>query len=152
MADASGAVVDLDPASLGLSYRNSGFTRGEITDRIVLGVDLRVAPGDPVALRRQVKEFDQQRRAAQPPGQNCGSVFKNPPTEHPSWWYVDQVGLRGHAIGGAQISEKHTNFIENIGGATANDVIALIDLARQRIRERFGIEMETEVQMAGEFA
>jgi len=77
-------------------------------------------------------------------------VFKNP-AEHPAWWLIDQVGLRGHRIGNAQISERHTNFILNLGGATAADVVALMELARSRVRERFGIELEPEVALVGEF-
>jgi UDP-N-acetylmuramate dehydrogenase len=65
---------------------------------------------------------------------------------------VDQVGLRGHRIGNACFSEQHTNFIQNLGGATAKDITGLIRLAQERVRERFGIELETEVFMVGEFA
>lgn len=150
MTDVDGNILQVTPEELGLEYRNSGFTRGAIKNRVVLGVDLRVAPGDAVALKRRVREYDAERKAAQPPGRNCGSVFKNPP-DHPSWWYVDQVGLRGHRIGNAQISELHTNFIQNLGGAAAKDIVALIELAESRVKERFGVQLEREVAMVGEF-
>jgi UDP-N-acetylmuramate dehydrogenase len=120
-------------------------------DKIVLSVDLRLQRGDALALKARVQELDRERKAAQPPGRNCGSVFKNP-QEHPSWWYVDQVGLRGHRIGNAQISELHTNFILNLGGATAADIVALVELAQQRVRQQFSVELEPEVAMVGEFA
>ncbi len=152
LADERGAVSEVSPDDLHLTYRESAFTKGDVRDRIVLSVDLRVQPGDAAALKARVKELDEQRKAAQPPGRNCGSVFKNPPGEQGSWWYVGQVGLRGHRIGNACFSEQHANFIQNLGGATAADITALIDLARERVRERFGIELETEVFLVGEFA
>lgn len=158
LADDRGEITEMTPDDLQLTYRESAFTKGAVRDRIVLSVDLRVAPGNAAALKARVKELDKERKAAQPPGRNCGSVFKNPaqqpagaPGEHGSWWYVDQAGLRGHRIGNACFSEQHTNFIQNLGGATAKDITALIRLAQDRVRERFGIELETEVFMAGEF-
>jgi len=158
LSDASGAVRELTPDDLQLTYRNSAFTRGGLRDAIVLSVDLRLDRGDANELKARVKEMDAERKAAQPPGRNCGSVFKNPaspaggPPDHPSWWYVDQVGLRGHRIGNAQFSEQHANFILNLGGAKASDITALIGLAQELVREKFGIQLETEVMMVGEFA
>jgi len=152
LADNHGEIIEVTSNDLLLTYRESAFTKGAVRDRIVLSVDLRVAPGDAAALKTRVKELDEQRKAAQPPGRNCGSVFKNPPGEYGSWWYVDQVGLRGHRIGNACFSQQHTNFIQNLGGATAADITALIRLAQDRVRERFGIELETEVFLVGEFA
>jgi len=150
LSDGRGNVTELTPGQLHLSYRQSAFTRGAVRDSIVLSVDLRVAEGDAKALKERVKELDAQRKAAQPAGRNCGSVFKNPP-EHPAWWYVDEAGLRGRRIGNAQFSELHSNFILNLGGATARDITSLINLAQDRIRERFGVELETEVVRVGEF-
>lgn len=151
LADSHGEIVEVPPEDLQLTYRESAFTTGAVRDRIVLSVDLRIEPGDAAALVHRVKELDEQRKAAQPPGRNCGSVFKNPPGEYGSWWYVDQVGLRGHRIGNACFSDQHTNFILNLGGATATDITALVHLAQNRVRERFGIELETEVFLVGEF-
>jgi UDP-N-acetylmuramate dehydrogenase len=150
LSDEDGNVVEVAPEELDLTYRNSAFTRGEIRDKIVLSVDLRLERGDAATLKQRVREFDEQRRAAQPPGRNCGSVFKNP-QQNPSWWYVAQVGLRGHRIGGAQFSDQHANFILNLGDAKAADIVALIELAQQRVRDRFAIELETEVALVGEF-
>jgi UDP-N-acetylmuramate dehydrogenase len=117
----------------------------------VLSVDLRVQQADPDRLKERVKQFDTQRRGAQPPGRNCGSIFKNP-GDRPAWDYVDSVGLRGHQIGHAQISQLHSNFILNKGGASANDVVALIKLAQERVKKDFGVELEPEVIFVGEFA
>ncbi len=150
LADNRGDVIELPAAELDLAYRTSALARGAVGDRIVLSVDLRLAKGDAKALRSRVKEWDAQRKSTQPPGRNCGSVFKNPP-DHPAWWYVDQAGLRGRRIGAAQFSEVHANFILNLGGAKAADIRALIELARARVREQSGVEMETEVVMVGEF-
>ncbi|MEE8369497.1 MAG: UDP-N-acetylmuramate dehydrogenase [Dehalococcoidia bacterium] len=150
LVDGQGNVAEVHPDELALTYRSSAFTSGLLQDRVVLSVDLSVQVGDAEALRRQVSERDAQRKGAQPAGRNCGSMFKNP-AENPAWWLIDQVGLRGHRIGNAQISELHTNFTLNLGGATAADVIALMELARSRVRQRFGIELESEVALVGEF-
>ncbi len=150
LSDGRGNVSELTPGQLHLDYRQSAFTGGAVRDSIVLSVDLRVAEGDAKVLKERVKELDAQRKAAQPAGRNCGSVFKNPP-EHPAWWYVDEAGLRGHRIGNAQFSELHSNFILNLGGATARDITSLINLAQDRVRERCAVELETEVVMVGEF-
>lgn len=152
MSDAEGKVATLPAEDLDLSYRHSVFTEGSIGDQIVLTADLRLDKGDSGELLAKIKEFDAERKSSQPPGQNCGSVFKNPEGEHGSWWYVDQVGLRGHRIGNAQFSELHTNFILNLGGATTRDVVQLIDLAHGKVRDRFGIELEREVAYVGEFS
>jgi UDP-N-acetylmuramate dehydrogenase len=150
LGDERGEVIDLSPDELDLTYRNSAFTRGAIRDKVVLSVDLRLQQGDAAALKEKVREFDEQRREAQPPGRNCGSVFKNPP-DKPSWWYIDQVGLRGHRIGNAQFSDQHANFILNLGGARAADIVALMQLAQARVREQFGVELQPEVALVGEF-
>ena len=149
VVDPQNGILELRPEELTLDYRNSAFTRGALKGHVVLSVDLSVQKGDPDELRARVRELDALRLAAQPRGRNAGSMFKNP-AEHPAWWLVDQVGLRGHRIGNAEISQQHTNFFLNLGGAKAVDALALMELARSRIRERFGIELENEVAMAGE--
>ncbi len=150
LSDEHGNVIELSPDDLQLTYRHSGFTQRAIRDKVVLSVDLRLERGDAKALKARVREFDEQRRSAQPPGRNCGSVFKNPPANS-SWWYIDQVGLRGHRVGNAQFSDQHANFILNLGGARAADIVALMELAQARVRERFGVELEPEVALVGEF-
>ena len=149
VVDPENGILELRPEKLSLDYRNSAFTRGALKGHVVLSVDLSLQKGDPDELRAHVRELDARRLAAQPRGRNAGSMFKNP-AEHPAWWLVDQVGLRGHRIGNTEISQQHTNFFLNLGGAKAVDVLALMELARSRVRERFGIELENEVAMAGE--
>ncbi|HLB26250.1 MAG TPA: UDP-N-acetylmuramate dehydrogenase [Dehalococcoidia bacterium] len=149
VANPENGIVEMRPEELALEYRNSAFTRGGLPGHVVLTLDLAVEKGDPAALRAKVREYDALRLAAQPRGRNAGSMFKNPP-ERPAWWLIDQVGLRGHRVGNAQISEQHTNFFLNLGGAKAADVLALMELARERVRERFGIELVNEVALVGE--
>jgi UDP-N-acetylmuramate dehydrogenase len=97
----------------------------------------------------RVSELDRRRMAAQPRGRNAGSMFKNTP-EHPAWWLIDQVELRGYHIGDSVISPKHANFFVNAGHARAADVNALIELARERVMARFGLRLDLEVALVGE--
>jgi UDP-N-acetylmuramate dehydrogenase len=140
---------EVQAADLRLTYRGSAFTRGLLEGKAVLSARFRLVRGDPSGLVERVSELDRRRLAAQPRGRNAGSIFKNTP-EHPAWWLIDQVGLRGHRIGDAAVSPKHTNFFVNAGHARAADVKALIDLARERVMARFGLELELEVALVGE--
>ena len=144
-----GRPTDIAASELALGYRGSAFTRGILAGKLVLSADLILHRGDPAALTQRVAELDARRLAAQPRGRNAGSIFRNTP-EHPAWWLIDQVGLRGHRIGDAEISTRHTNFFVNHGRARAADVVALMDLAQQRVQERFGIRLEAEVALVGE--
>lgn len=143
------ATKTLANAELEFSYRNSIVTRGQCAGCVVLSVELALTRGDATALVAKVGEYDRMRLAAQPRGRNSGSTFKNPQGEH-AWRLIDAAGLRGHRIGDARISEKHCNFIENLGDARAADVAALMREAQRRVRERFGIELENEVELVGE--
>ncbi len=136
-------------ADLQFSYRNSIFTRGQCDNCIVLSVEIALVRGDAAALTATVAEYDRRRLAAQPRGRNSGSTFKNPPGDN-AWRLIDAVGLRGHRIGNARISEKHTNFIENLGEAKAADVAALMREAQSRVRAQFGLDLEPEVALVGE--
>jgi UDP-N-acetylmuramate dehydrogenase len=149
VVDPANGILEMRPEELTLGYRNSAFTRSAMRGHVVLSLDLALQKGDPAALRARVRELDARRLAAQPRGRNAGSMFKNQ-AEHPAWWLIDQAGLRGHRIGNAQISDQHTNFFLNLGGARAADVLALMELTRSRVRERFGVELENEVALVGE--
>ena len=147
---ANGAVsTEIAAPELALGYRGSAFTRGILAGKLVLSADLLLQQGDAAALTQRITELDARRLAAQPRGRNAGSIFKNTP-EHPAWWLIDQVGLRGHRIGDAEISRRHTNFFVNRGRARAADVVALMNLACERVQERFGIRLEPEVALVGE--
>jgi UDP-N-acetylmuramate dehydrogenase len=106
-------------------------------------------PDDPAAALRRVEELRQHRLATQPVKEaSAGSTFKNPPG-NAAGALIDRAGLKGHRVGGAQIAPLHANFILNVGGATAADVLALIQLAQRTVRERFGVLLEPEVQFVG---
>ena len=149
VVDPANGILEMRPEELTLGYRHSAFSRSAMGGHVVLSLDLALQKGDPAALRARVRELDARRLAAQPRGRNAGSMFKNP-AEHPAWWLIDQAGLRGHRIGNAQISDQHTNFFLNLGGARAADVLALMELTRSRVREHFGVELENEVALVGE--
>ena len=145
-------VVDADGprtvpvAQLGLSYRRSALVPGEVVAR----VRFRLEPGSPEAVKKKVSELLAQRKATQPTNKRTfGSVFKNPSLELGAGRAIEACGLKGHRIGGALISPRHANFIENGGGATSADCIALMTEARRRVHERFGVELEHEVRFLG---
>ena len=134
------------PEELGLSYRHSGLRHGEV----VALVELRLSPRPVVAIRATVAVLQGQRKAAQPTNKRTfGSVFKNPEHELTAGRMLEACGLKGFRIGGAQISPKHANFIENAGGARTADALALMVEARRRAYERFGVELVHEVEFLG---
>jgi len=134
------AVEELD-----LSYRHSSLAPGEV----VAQARLRLVPRAAVAIRAHVAELLAQRKATQPTTKRTfGSVFKNPPGDG-AGRLIEACGLKGHRIGGAVISPRHANFIENAGDAVSADALALMAEARRRVREQFGIELEHEVRFLG---
>ena len=145
-------VVDADgsrtvPVSeLGLSYRRSALRPGQVVAR----VRFRLEPSTPEAVKDTVSELLARRKATQPTNKRTfGSVFKNPSAELGAGRAIEECGLKGHQIGGALVSPRHANFIENAGGATSADCIALMTEARRRVYERFEVELEHEVQFLG---
>ena len=136
----------LTPAELGLSYRHSELRPGEV----VAEVEYRLVPRPPDEIKRAVADLVARRKATQPTNKRTfGSVFKNPDHELGAGRMLEACGLKGHAIGGAMISPMHANFIENGGGATTADALALMAEARRRAREQFGVELEHEVRLLG---
>jgi UDP-N-acetylmuramate dehydrogenase len=143
-ADGSGW---LTPQELGLSYRHSGLRRGQV----VLRAELRLRPRPPEEIKAEVRELNARRKDAQPTNRRTfGSVFKNPDHELSAGRMLEACGLKGHRIGGAQISPKHANFIENADGATTADALALMAEARRRAFEQFGVRLEHEVELLGD--
>ena len=138
----------VDAADLGLVYRGSAFTRGQVEGKAVLEAELELAPGDAKALLAQAAAYDERRLTAQPRGRNAGSTFKNPP-ESPAWKLIEAVGMRGMKRGDAAISDKHSNFFVNEGNASAADVAWLIAEAQRRVKDQFGITLEREVAFVG---
>ena len=136
----------LDVTELGLSYRHSDLAPGAV----VAQARFRLAPSTPDAVKTKVAELLAQRKATQPTNKRTfGSVFKNPDGESGAGKLIEDCGLKGTRLGGALISPRHANFIENAGGATSDDCLELMAVARQRVRERFGVELEHEVQFLG---
>jgi UDP-N-acetylmuramate dehydrogenase len=117
---------------------------------VVLEAEFALRRGDREALEAQVAGIVERRKATQPAGASCGSVFKNPPDGF-AGRLVEASGLKGRRVGGAEISNVHANFIVNRGGATAADVKALIDLAFGSVKEVFGVELELEIELVGEW-
>jgi UDP-N-acetylenolpyruvoylglucosamine reductase len=139
------------PEQLGFAYRRSNLGPREVVAR----ASFALAPAEPAEVKATLAGMRASRRAAQPSGiKTFGSTFKNP--EHPpaegrsAGVLLDQAGCRGLRVGGARFSEKHANFVENQGEATTADVIALMAEGRRRVRERFGVELEPEVQFLGD--
>jgi UDP-N-acetylmuramate dehydrogenase len=135
-------------AELGFAYRTCRLPEGAVITR----VGFLLGRGD-VAASRAVMDADREhRRRTQPLNwPTWGSTFRNPPGDH-AGRLVEAAGLKGHRQGNAMWSDLHANFVVNLGGATARDCLSLIRLARQRVRERFGVELELEVRLAGAFA
>jgi UDP-N-acetylmuramate dehydrogenase len=133
-------------AELGLSYRHSNLRHGQV----VVSAELRLQPRDPAEIKQEVRELNARRKAAQPTNRRTfGSVFKNPDHELTAGRMLEACGLKGHRIGGAQISPKHANFIENADGARTADAVALIVEARRRANEQYGVELQHEVELLG---
>jgi UDP-N-acetylmuramate dehydrogenase len=138
------------PDELGFAYRSSNLAPGEVVARASFGL----APAEPAAVKQTLADMRSQRRAAQPSGiKTFGSTFKNPDDPRAegrsAGQLLDAAGCRGLTVGGARFSEKHANFVENMGDATTADVVALMADGRRRVRERFGVELEPEVQVLG---
>ncbi|MGZ8695551.1 MAG: UDP-N-acetylmuramate dehydrogenase, partial [Gaiellaceae bacterium] len=136
----------LTPAELGLAYRRSSLRHGQV----VACAELRLAPRPVDEIKATVAAMQAQRKAAQPTNKRTfGSVFKNPDHELSAGRMLEACGLRGFVSGGAQVSPRHANFIENAGGATSADAIALMAEARRRALEHYGVTLEHEVEFLG---
>jgi UDP-N-acetylmuramate dehydrogenase len=139
----------LTPTELGLSYRHSELRHGQVVAR----VEFRLAARPEAEIKALVGDLQAKRKATQPTNKRTfGSVFKNPEHELGAGAMLEACGLKGHRIGGAVISPRHANFIENAGGATTADCLALMDEARRRAREQFGVELAHEVELLGPIA
>ena len=146
-----GAVVERTNDWFEFDYRVSRIKRGAGgSGYVVLVATFGLLSGDPDRLVARAEEILEWRRTRHPAGATMGSTFKNPPGSH-AGYLIEQAGLRGYRVGGAQISELHGNFFMNAGNATAADVLALIEHARAEVMRQFGIEMELEVELIGEW-
>jgi UDP-N-acetylmuramate dehydrogenase len=145
----AGGSAWLSGAELDFSYRHSGLRPGDVVAR----VEYRLTPRPVDEIKALVADLVARRKASQPTNKRTfGSVFKNPPGQLGAGRMLELAGLKGHQIGGAIVSPRHANFIENAGGATSADCVALIREARRRAREQFGVELEQEVVFLGAVA
>lgn len=133
------------PSELDFRYRHS-----DLEKVVALDATLALKAGDKADIMAVVRRYQKKRQETQPiHTNNVGSTFKNPPGRYVAQM-VEQLGLKGHAIGGARVSPLHANFIENFAGAKASDVLALVDLIRERVRAGFGVGLELEMKVVGE--
>lgn len=142
----SGERVTLSLDDLHYSYRHSELPAGAI----VVSATFQGMPGDRDAIQAEMDRIASEREASQPlRSRTGGSTFKNP-EGHKAWQLVDQAGCRGLRIGDAQVSEKHTNFLLNLGEASSADIEALGEEVRRRVRAHSGVELQWEIQRVGE--
>ena len=141
----SGQRKTLSVAELHYTYRHSELPDGAI----VIGATFRGHADEPAAIQAEMDRIAASREASQPlRSKTGGSTFKNP-DGHKAWQLVDEAGCRGLTMGGAQVSEKHTNFLINTGNATSSDIEALGEEVRRRVREKSGVELQWEIQRVG---
>jgi len=153
-----GTVVEKPNEWFEFDYRLSRIKRGaEGGERgagggryLVLAATFGLQPGDPEKLAARADEILEWRKTRHPAGATMGSTFKNPPGSH-AGYLIEQAGLRGYRIGGVQISELHGNFFMNTGDASAADVLALIEHARLEVERQFGVTLELEIELVGEW-
>ncbi|MEW6717383.1 MAG: UDP-N-acetylmuramate dehydrogenase [Chloroflexota bacterium] len=136
-----------EPPRFEFGYRSSLFKR-QPRQGVVLTAQLRLEHKSVEEVEATMQEFDEHRRRTQPRGPSMGSMFKNPPGDS-AGRLIDAAGLKGTRVGDAEISEVHANFFINRGKATAADVWSLIQLARQKIKEQFGVRLELEIELIG---
>lgn len=133
---------------LEFSYRSwPGFARYRGL-AVVARVEMLLERGDAAAIKKQCKELQERRKAAQPPGRSAGSFFRNPPDDS-AGRLIEASGLKGMRIGGAMISEQHGNFLVNTGNATADDVLRLMELVQEKVAKECGVQLEPEVHFLG---
>eukprot|EP01036_Dinobryon_divergens_P016256 gene16256-22029_t len=138
----SGEIMTLAPEEMGFAYR----TCRAASDLIFTSARFVGQPGDPATILAEMQRITDARSATQPVNTRTGgSTFKNPPG-HSAWKLVDEAGCRGLTIGGAQVSPLHTNFLVNLGDATAADIEGLGEEVRRRVKARSGIDLEWEIK------
>ncbi len=133
----------------GYRYRSSILKRGEV-EAVVLNAAFKLAHSTPDQVKTEISRIAEQRKSTQPQGASLGSMFKNPPGDY-AGRLIEAAGLKGTRRGGAVISQVHANFFLNQGEATAFDIYQLIQLARDQVKEQFGIELELEILLIGDW-
>jgi UDP-N-acetylmuramate dehydrogenase len=146
--DAEGRAIRTSRKEMTFSYRDSHWPAGAVVTR----VRMRLRKEEAVQVSSKVRALVARRKSSQPSGYpNSGSMFRNPPGDF-AGRLIEAAGLKGKRIGQAQISERHANFIVNLGGARAEDVHRLMDLARAEVKKQFAVELAAEVRRLGDWA
>ncbi|MFL5992424.1 MAG: UDP-N-acetylmuramate dehydrogenase [Rubrobacteraceae bacterium] len=140
-------VETLLATSLRLAYRRSVLQ--DHPDWVVLRAGYTLEPGNPGELKASIKEFRAQRMNGSPNRPSCGSTFKRPPGDFPGR-VIEAAGLKGTRVGQIEVSPVHANYLVNLGGGTAREALELIELVKEKVRERMGIDLEEEVRVVGE--
>jgi UDP-N-acetylmuramate dehydrogenase len=152
--DADLRARDYRPEEMGFAYRSSALKRAHTghgeSGRVVLAAEFKLQSARVEELEARVAEIVAHRTQSQPPGASMGCMFKNPEGDH-AGRLMDQAGLKGLRIGGAEISSVHANFFVNHGGASAEDVRRLMAEAWHSVKDRFGVELEPEVELIGDW-
>ena len=145
--DEQGKLCEMLAEDMDLSYRHSVFSERNC---VITSVRMRFSNGDKAAIKARMDEVMQRRRDKQPlEYPSCGSTFKRPPNAFAAA-LIEECGLKGFQIGGAQVSEKHSGFVINRGGATSDDVIAVVEHIKKTVREQKGVELECEMLIVGD--
>jgi UDP-N-acetylmuramate dehydrogenase len=138
---------ELGKTDFDFGYRSSRFKKSK--DEIITRVKFQLTKDDPAACITRMNEYSDHRRRTQPSEPSVGSIFKNPTGDH-AGRLIEQAGLKGTRVGDVEVSKVHANFFINRGGATARDVMQLIEIVRERVGEKFGIQLELEIELVGE--
>jgi len=141
----AGREVEVKADEVTFEYRSATFP----SRMVITEAEFSLEPGDPVGMDKAMHDALERRRNQPLDVPSAGCVFKNPP-DRPAAKLIDEAGLKGFRRGGASVSERHANYIVNSRGATASDVLELIEVVRRTVRDRFGVELETEVRIIGE--
>lgn len=144
----SGKVEQVPVEWFDFQYRRSRL-KGAGTEWLVLGAEFQLREGDPGTLRMKAEEYSLRRQRTQPPGRTLGSTFRNPPGDY-AGRLIEAAGLKGARCGGMAVSEQHANFFMNEGGATAADFRALVAHVQAEVKERFGVQLEPEIEILPE--
>jgi UDP-N-acetylmuramate dehydrogenase len=146
--EANGEIVERPNAWFDFAYRTSRLKRERQRERVVLEATFQLEPGDEEVLRNRADEVVAWRRAHHPSHATMGSTFKNPPGGY-AGELIEEAGLKGYRIGGAQVSEQHANFLVNTGDAAAGDVLALIRHIQAEVERQFGVQLALEIELLG---
>lgn len=145
--DIAGERRELPKSEMGFAYRSSRLKQER--NAAILSAEFEMTRADPAELVKRMTAFTEQRRRTQPTDPSVGSMFKNPPGDH-AGRLIEQAGLKGKRIANVEVSPVHANFFVNRGGATASDVLQLVEIVRERVDAHFGVTLELEIELVGE--